>query len=114
MLISKIHRAVTHEVNLDYEGSIAIDEEILNAAAIFPYQQVQVYNTNTGVRFETYAIAGEAGSGKVAVKGAASRLVHPGDLLIIAAYGLVEEEQAASHKPKIVLLDRQNRIAATL
>lgn len=114
MLISKIHRAVTQEVNLDYEGSIAIDEEILNAADIFPYQQVQVYNINTGVRFETYAIAGEGGSGKIAVKGAASRLVHPGDLLIIATYGLVEEEQAASHKPKIVLLDRHNRIAARL
>ena len=110
MLISKIHRAVTQEVNLDYEGSVAIDEEILNAADIFPYQQVQVYNINTGVRFETYAITGEAGSGKIAVNGAASRLVHPGDLLIIAAYGLVEEEQAAAHKPKVVLLDRQNRI----
>lgn len=113
MLISKIHRAVAQEVNLDYEGSIAIDEEILNAAGIFPYQQVQVYNLNSGVRFETYAIAGGAGSRRIAVNGAASRLVHPGDLLIIAAYGLIEEEHAAAHKPKVVLLDRQNRIAAT-
>lgn len=114
MLISKIHRAVTQEVNLQYEGSIAIDEEILAAADVFPYQQVQVYNLNTGARFETYAIVGEAGSGKVAVNGAASRLVHPGDLLIIAVYGLIEEARAAEHKPKIVLLDEQNRIAATL
>ncbi|MFQ5989096.1 MAG: aspartate 1-decarboxylase [Candidatus Methylomirabilales bacterium] len=113
MLVSKIHRAVTHEVNLHYEGSIAIDEEILAAADIFPYQQVQVYNLNTGARFETYAIAGGAGSGKVAVNGAASRLVNPGDLLIIAAYGLIEEARVAEHKPKIVLVDAQNRITAT-
>lgn len=114
MLTSKIHRAVTQEVNLQYEGSIAIDEEILVAADILPYQQVQVYNLNTGTRFETYTIAGGAGSRQVAVNGAASRLVHPGDLLIIAAYGLVEEARAAEHKPKIVLLDQQNRIAGTL
>ena len=114
MLASKIHRAVAQEVNLHYEGSITIDEEILNAADVLPYQQVQVYNLSTGARFETYAIAGEAGSGKIVVNGAAARLVHRGDLLIIAAYGLIEEARAAEHKPKIVHLDEQNRIAATL
>ncbi|MEE9172206.1 MAG: aspartate 1-decarboxylase [candidate division NC10 bacterium] len=112
MLVSKIHRAVAVDVNLDYEGSITIDEEILTAADIVPYQQVQVYNISTGARFETYTLAGEAGSGKVVVNGAAARLVHRGDRLIIAAYGLFEEARAADHKPKIVLLDEQNRIAA--
>lgn len=114
MLASKIHRAVAQEVNLDYEGSITVDEEILNAVGVLPYQQVQVYNLSTGARFETYAVAGEAGSGKIVVNGAAARLVHRGDLLIIATYGLIEEARAAEHKPKIVLLDEQNRIAATL
>ena len=114
MLISKIHRAVAQDVNLDYEGSITIDEEILAAADILPYQQVQVYNFSTGARFETYALAGEAGSGKIVVNGAAARLVHRGDRLIIAAYALLEEGRAADHKPKVVLLDEQNRIKATL
>lgn len=113
MLVSKIHRAVVQDVNLQYEGSITIDETILTAADILPYQQVQVYNLSTGARFETYALAGETGSGKIIVNGAAARLVHPGDLLIIAAYALIEETRAADHKPKIVLLDQQNQIAAT-
>lgn len=114
MLASKIHRAVAQEVNLEYEGSITIDEEILCAADILPYQQVQVYNISTGARFETYALSGEAGSGKVVVNGAAARLVHRGDRLIIAAYRLIEESRAADHKPRIVLVDGQNRIAARL
>ncbi len=114
MLASKIHRAVVREVNLQYEGSITIDETILAAADVLPYQQVQVYNVSTGARFETYSLAGEAGSGTVVVNGAAARLAHPGDRLIIAAYGMVEEARAGEHKPRIVLLDEQNRIAATL
>ncbi|MFQ5848193.1 MAG: aspartate 1-decarboxylase [Candidatus Methylomirabilales bacterium] len=114
MLVSKIHRAVAQAVNLEYEGSITIDDAILTAADILPYQQVQVYNVNSGTRFETYAIAGEGGSGTIVVNGAAARLVQPGDRLIIAAYALVEEARAAEHKPRIVLLDEQNRIAATL
>ena len=112
MLASKIHRGVVQDVNLEYEGSITIDESILAAADLLPYQQVQVYNLNTGARFETYALAGEAGSGKIIVNGAAARLVHPGDLLIIAAYALVEEARAADHKPRIVHLNQQNRITA--
>jgi aspartate 1-decarboxylase len=114
MLVSKIHRAVAQDVNLDYEGSISIDEELLAAADILPYQQVQVYNLSTGARFETYALAGEVGSGKIVVNGAAARLVNRGDRLIIAAYGLLEEARAADHKPKIVLLDERNRIAARM
>ena len=114
MLASKIHRAVAQDVNLEYEGSITIDETILAAADILPYQQVQVYNLSTGARFETYALAGEAGSGKIIVNGAAARLVHPGDLLIIAAYALIVEARAADHKPRIVLLDQRNRITATV
>jgi aspartate 1-decarboxylase len=114
MLVSKIHRAVAQDVNLDYEGSITIDEELLAAADILPYQQVQVYNLSTGARFETYALAGEVGSGTIVVNGAAARLVDRGDRLIIAAYGLLEEASAADHKPKIVLLDERNRIAARM
>lgn len=114
MLASKIHRAVVREVNLQYEGSITIDEEILTAADILPYQQVQVYNVSTGARFETYALAGEGGSGKIIVNGAAARLAHRGDRLIIAAYSLIEEAHAGEHKPRIVLLDEENRIAAAL
>lgn len=114
MLVSKIHRAVTTDVNLDYEGSIMVDEEILTAADVLPYQQVQVYNLSTGTRFETYAIAGLAGSGKITVNGAAARLVHPGDLLIIAVYALIEEAGAAAHKPRVVYLDQQNQIVGTL
>ena len=113
MLVSKIHRAVATEVNLNYEGSITIDEEILTAADVLPHQQVQVYNLSTGTRFETYALAGVAGSGKVTVNGAAARLVHPGDLLIIAVYALIEEAQAAAHKPRVVYVNQQNRIVGT-
>jgi aspartate 1-decarboxylase len=114
MLVSKIHRAVVREVNLQYEGSITIDDAILAAADVLPYQQVQIYNVSTGARFETYVLAGEGGSGTVVVNGAAARLAHPGDRLIIAAYGMIEEARAADHKPRIVLLDEQNGIAATL
>jgi aspartate 1-decarboxylase len=114
MLLSKIHRAVVREVDLQYEGSITIDEMILTAADILPHQQVQIYNINTGARFETYTLAGKAGSGTVVVNGAAARLAHPGDRLIIAAFGMVEDARAGEHKPRIVRLDEQNRIAATL
>jgi len=114
MLASKIHRAVVREVHLQYEGSITIDETILAAADVLPYQQVQVYNVSTGARFETYTLAGEAGSGTIVVNGAAARLAQPGDRLIIAAYGMVEEARTGEHKPRIVLLDEQNRIAAAL
>jgi aspartate 1-decarboxylase len=113
MLQSKIHRAVVRAVNVEYEGSITIDEELLAAADILPYQQVQVYNVSTGARFETYALPGAAGSGTVVVNGAAARLAHPGDRLIVAAYVLMRETVAAAYKPRIVLVDEQNRLAAT-
>jgi aspartate 1-decarboxylase len=113
MLRSKIHRAVVREVHLHYEGSITIDEDLLAAADILPYQQVQVYNVNSGARFETYVLPGVAGSGAIIVNGAAARLAHPGDRVIIAAYALMEEATAAAHKPRVVLVDEQNRIAAT-
>src|SRR3989337_371836 len=100
MLASKIHRAVVREVNLQYEGSITIDETILDAAAVLPYQQVQVYNVSTGTRFETYTLAGEAGSGTIVVNGAAARLAHPGDRVIIAAYRMVEEGPGGGDQPK--------------
>ncbi len=112
MLTSKIHRAVVTDANLDYEGSLTLDEELLQAAELLPYQQVQVYNISNGERFETYLIPGPCGSGTVCVNGAAARLVQVGDLLIIASYKLVHEEEAAGIKPRIVLVDGKNRITS--
>src|SRR3972149_645515 len=112
MLASKIHRAVVREGNLQYEGSITIDETILAPADVLPYQQGQGYNVSTGTRFETYTLAGEAGSGTIVVNGAAARLAHPGDRLIIAAYGMVEEARGGGGKARDGPLHGQNRIAA--
>lgn len=112
MLTSKIHRAVVTDANLDYEGSLTLDEELLQAAELLPYQQVQVYNISNGERFETYLIPGPSGSGTVCVNGAAARLVQVGDLLIIASYKLVHEEEAPGIKPRIVLVDGKNRITS--
>ena len=110
MLKSKIHRVVLTDANLNYMGSITIDRELLDAADILPFEQVQVVNNNNGARFETYAIEGEAGSGCVCLNGAAARLGQPGDILIILSYVQVEEEKAREHKPRVVFVDEKNRI----
>lgn len=109
MLKSKIHRATVTDANLNYEGSIAIDEELLEAADILVFEQVQVANINTGARFETYVIPGIRGSGTVILNGAAARLAVPGDRVIIMAYALCSEKEAREWTPRVVLVDEKNR-----
>ncbi len=110
MLKAKIHMGQVTDANINYEGSIEIDSELLKAADIFPFEQVQVYDINNGNRFETYAIEGRANSGIISVNGAAARLVSKGDLLIIASYAIMDEEDAKGIKPKIIKLDGKNRL----
>ena len=111
MLKSKIHRAVLTDANLNYVGSITIDRDLLEAADILPFEKVQVVNNNNGARFETYAIEGEAGSGCVCLNGAAARLGQPGDILIILSYIQLDDQEARQHKPQVVFVDENNKIA---
>lgn len=111
MLKSKIHRATITDADLNYEGSITIDEELMEKADILPYEQVQVYNINNGNRFETYAIKGEPGSGTICVNGAAARKVSKNDLIIIVSYFTLSEEESIKHVPKLVYVDSKNKIA---
>jgi aspartate 1-decarboxylase len=111
MCKSKIHRATVTDANLNYEGSITVDADLLDAADIREYEQVHVVNVNNGARFETYAIRGDAGSGAVVLNGAAARLAQPGDTVIIISYGAFEEAELADFSPLLVFVDRENRIA---
>ncbi|MCL6447039.1 MAG: aspartate 1-decarboxylase [Armatimonadetes bacterium] len=110
MFKSKIHRATVTEANLNYLGSITIDQELLEAAGILPHEKVQVVNINNGARLETYVIEGERGSGMICLNGAAARLVQPGDVVIIIAYALLTPEEAGVFQPTVVLVDERNRI----
>ncbi|MGG3280959.1 aspartate 1-decarboxylase [Paenibacillus solani] len=107
---SKIHRAVVTEANLNYVGSITIDQDILDASNILENEKVQVVNLNNGSRLETYVISGPRGSGIVCLNGAAARLVQPGDLVIIISYAMMEESVARTYRPHVVILDEHNRI----
>ena len=109
MLKSKIHRATLTGTELDYEGSIAIDRQLLEAADMLPGEQVQVLNLNNGQRLITYAIEAPAGSGTVLLNGPAARLAATGDLVIVLSYCAVSDEEARSIKPKVVLVDAENR-----
>lgn len=110
LLKSKIHRAsVTHSA-LNYEGSCAIDETLLEAADIREYEQIEIYNVTNGERFSTYAIAAERGSGIISVNGAAARKAAVGDLVIIASYAVLEAAELAGHRPELVYVDAHNRI----
>lgn len=111
MLKSKIHRAVVTGADLNYEGSIAIDTELCKAADILQYEQVEIYNINNGKRFTTYVISGK--KGEVSLNGAAARLVQTGDLVIIASYVNIPDEQLKNYKPKIILTDDKNRALNT-
>ena len=102
---SKIHRATVTEANLNYIGSITIDEDLMDAANIIANEKVSIVNNNNGARFETYVIPGERASGVICLNGAASRLVQPGDIVIIMAYAMMEMEEARSFKPAIVFPD---------
>jgi aspartate 1-decarboxylase len=113
MLKSKIHRATVTEANVDYEGSITIDVDLLAAAGLLPFEQVHVLDINNGARLQTYTIEGERGSGVICMNGAAARLIHAGDLVIILAYDLLTEEEARAYKPRLVYVDGRNRITRT-
>ena len=110
MLKAKIHHARVTETNLDYEGSLALDEELIRAADMLPYEKVNVYNVSNGERFSTYLIKGEKGSGKVGVFGAAARRARVGDTLIIVSYVILDEEETDFFMPKILLLGADNKI----
>ncbi|MCP3763172.1 aspartate 1-decarboxylase [Domibacillus sp. A3M-37] len=114
MMNGKIHRATVTEANLNYVGSITIDEDLLDAAGMMPNEKVQIVNNNNGARLETYIIPGERGSGVICLNGAAARLVQPGDTVIVISYVLVAEENVKNHKPKVLIMDEQNRIADLL
>ena len=113
MLKSKLHRVTATHADLHYEGSCAIDEDLLEAANIKEYEQIDIWNVTNGERFTTYAIRGERGSGIISVNGAAAHKAEPGDLVIICAYGMCDEAEAAKHKPTLVYVDRDNRLTHT-
>jgi len=110
MLRSKLHRVTVTHAELNYEGSCAIDDDLLEAADILPFQQIDIYNVTNGERFSTYAIRAERGSGIISVNGAAARKAAPGDLLIIAAYTIFDEVELLAFEPTLVFVDAANRI----
>ncbi len=110
MMKSKIHRATVTDADLNYEGSISIDERLMEEANMVPYEQVEIYNVNNGERFSTYIIKGKRNSGTICLNGAAARKVAKGDLVIIVTYTSVNEEEARNWSPKCVLVDSKNRI----
>jgi aspartate 1-decarboxylase len=107
---SKIHRCRVTEANLNYEGSVTIDADLMEAADILPHEQVQVLNVNNGERFDTYAIRGPRGSGVICLNGPAARLAHVGDLVIILTYASMEREELERHTPRVVMVDDRNHI----
>jgi len=113
ILKSKIQRAVVTEANIDYEGSITVDERLLEAADMLPFEQVHVYNITNGERFVTYVIKGEEDSGVIGVNGAAVHKASLGDMLIIASYTLMDDEEISYFCPKIILVDKDNRMSQT-
>jgi aspartate 1-decarboxylase len=110
MCKSKIHRATVTDATLNYVGSITIDSELIAAADLMEYEQVAVVNVNNGARFETYVIAGEAGSGEICLNGAAARLAHKGDKVIIISYAQYNEAELQEYRPVFIFLDEANRI----
>ena len=111
LMKSKIHRAKVTDANLNYVGSITIDEELMDRADILVNEKVQIVNNNNGNRFETYVIPGERGSGTICLNGAAARLVHPGDIVIIISYGIFEKNEAKAFKPRILFLNGENKVS---
>lgn len=110
MLRAKIHRATVTQCDLNYEGSCGIDEDLLDAADIREFEKIELYNVNNGERFSTYAIKGKRGTGEISLNGAAARLAHLGDLLIICTYAPMTDEEIAGYQQKIVFVDDKNRI----
>ncbi|MCD6339909.1 MAG: aspartate 1-decarboxylase [Verrucomicrobia bacterium] len=110
VLKSKIHRARVTAANLNYEGSLTVPTDLLERAGMYPYEHVLCGNLSNGARFETYIIPGEPGSGEIALNGAVARLGAPGDILIVMSFTWADEAQARSWKPRVIVLDAQNRI----
>ena len=110
MFKSKIHRATITGADLNYEGSIGISEDLIKASGLIPNEKVDIYNINNGERFSTYVIVEPANSGQITLNGAAARLAIPGDKVIIVAYGVMNQEDIKNHKPKIVVVDDNNKI----
>lgn len=106
---SKIHNALLTDANLEYEGSVTIDRDLMDAADLLPYEKVQVLNRSNGARLETYVIEGERGSGEVCLNGPAARLGQRGDVVVIIAYGEYEEAELRGHQPRVVEVDERNR-----
>ena len=110
MLLAKLHRVTVTEADLNYEGSCGIDEDLLDAANMREFEQIELYNINNGERFSTYIIKAKRGTGIISLNGAAARKAHVGDPLIICTYGLVAESELNQHQPKIVLVNESNQI----
>lgn len=110
LMKSKIHRATITSADLHYEGSLTLDQELLDAADLATYEEVQVVNINNGARFSTYVIPGPRGSGVLQLNGAAARQGLPGDLVIVISYGVYNEDEAERHSPAVVFVDSKNRI----
>ena len=110
MLRAKLHRATVTAAVLEYEGSLTVDLDLLDAVGLLASEQIHVANITNGERFVTYLFEGERGSGVICVNGAAARLARPGDQLIIMAYGLMDDAEAETHRPKVAILDESNRI----
>lgn len=111
ILKSKIHRAIVTETNIDYEGSITVDESLLKAVDMVPFEQVHVYNITNGERFVTYIIKGEKDSGVIGLNGAAARKALLGDMLIIVSFTLMDDEEISFFCPKVILVDKNNKIS---
>jgi aspartate 1-decarboxylase len=114
MMKSKIHRATVTEANLNYIGSITIDEDLMDLVDIYANEKVQVVDNHNGARLETYVIPGPRGSGVICLNGAAARLVQPGDTVIIISYGMMTSEEAKTYKPKIAIMGADNKVEGTI
>ncbi|MEC1749785.1 aspartate 1-decarboxylase [Bacillus mojavensis] len=114
MMSGKLHRATVTEANLNYVGSITIDENLIDAVGMLPNEKVQIVNNNNGARLETYIIPGQRGSGVICLNGAAARLVQKGDKVIIISYKMMSDQEAAKHQPKVAVLNDQNKIEQML
>jgi aspartate 1-decarboxylase len=113
MLKSKIHRATVTQADLNYVGSVTVDEDLMDAADLLAGEKVAIVDVTNGARLETYVIAGPRGSGVIGINGAAARLVHPGDLVILIAYAVMEDAEARSYVPRVVFVDSENRVVGT-
>lgn len=110
MFLAKLHRVTVTQADLDYEGSVTIDADLLEAAGILPHEEVHIWDVTNGNRLTTYALAGPRGSGVICINGAAAHLVAPGDLAIIATFGEMDDAEARQHTPTVVFVDGDNRI----